>query len=43
MQRDKVPAQAVGGEHSVMVRLVLAVQNNNPSTAPTKEYPVPNP
>lgn len=40
-RRDQVPVQAYGGKQTTVVRLSLKVQNNNPSTSPTREYSIP--
>jgi hypothetical protein len=40
-RRDQVPVQAIGGKQTTVVRLGLKVQNNNPSTSPTREYSIP--
>lgn len=43
LRRDQIPVQALGGRQRTMVRMTLRVQNNNPSTSPTREYSIPNP
>lgn len=40
-RRDQVPVQTLGGKKTTVVRVSLGVQNNNPSTSPTRDYSIP--
>ncbi len=43
LRRNEIPVQAIGGKQRSVVRLALQVQNNNPSSSPSREYPIPTP